>query len=221
METAIVSDTHGYLPEINPEFPTDLFIHCGDLCPVTNHNVEFQANFVNDKFIPWINSVPAKNKVFIAGNHDFVFDYYPDLIDWNSLDDSVKYLKDSFVTVDGLKVYGTPWVPIYGRWAFMRSEEELRILYGNIPLDTNILVTHGPPFGILDANPSGHNCGSKTLLDKVFQLKQLNLHCFGHIHQSRGMHQSERNLWVDFVNAASVDEDYELRKHYITSLMLS
>ena len=107
------------------------------------------------------------------------------------------YLEQGVATVEGFKVFGCPWsLPVWG--VFQRNELELKVKYAQIPEDTDILISHGPPFGILDKVLEGDNVGSKELLARVSELKKLKLVVFGHIHESSGIDGM-------FVNAAVVN----------------
>lgn len=125
--------------------------------------------------------------------------------------DDFSYLLDDSDTIDELKIWGSPWTPEFYDWHFMKKRgEELREVWRKIPEDTDILVTHGPPFGILDKNAMGEPCGCEELAKAVERIKP-KLHVFGHIHGGYG--RMERT-WADgsktiFVNAAHMDEDYE------------
>ena len=110
------------------------------------------------------------------------------------------YLEDSAVELLGLKVYGSPWQPFYGGWAFnLHRGPDLAAMWAKIPDDITILVTHGPPEGILDRNNWGENVGCRDLLGRVMELRP-RLHVFGHIHEAAGRLDT---LYTTFVNAAT------------------
>jgi Icc-related predicted phosphoesterase len=96
------------------------------------------------------------------------------------------FLNDSSITVQGLVVHGSPWTPRYGFWAFMADEHQLQQHWELIPDHTDILLTHGPPRGILDQTEHGIHAGSHTLRQRIHHLHQLKLAAFGHIHEARG-----------------------------------
>src|SRR3954452_2707665 len=98
-----VSDLHGTLPAIPP---CDLLLIAGDICPVTNHGVAFQAQWLHREFCDWLKKVPARKTVFIAGNHDFVFEQAKELLPRNW---PATYLQDSGIRWEGLNIWGTPW----------------------------------------------------------------------------------------------------------------
>ncbi len=195
MKISAISDNHGYLPRIEP---CDLLLIAGDICPARDHSVFAQSQFLAGPFADWLNEIPARRIVGIAGNHDFIFEKSPDLIPkslrWN-------YLQDASVEIEGLKIYGTPWQPWFYDWAFNLSEEELAKKWEMIPADTDILVVHGPPYGFGDVNTSGAHCGSPSLRDAIFRIKP-KLCVF---HEGRGRWSDQG---VELANVTVVDVKY-------------
>lgn len=214
MKVAAIADIHGFLPTI-PE--CDLFIISGDICPVSNHNVDYQVNWLNSTFRSWMREVPAKCKVICAGNHDFCFEQRFNLIEPDGV---YHLLQDSYIHYEGLKIYGTPWNLWFGGWAFNLHENKIEEKWAKIPDDTNILVLHQPPYGYGDKVyeninndneekwPNIIHVGSTTLVERLTQLKQLKLATFGHIHSGRG---EWRLNDVVLANVAVVDESYKLK----------
>ncbi len=198
-----ISDLHGYLPKI-PD--CDLLLIGGDICPDAESLL--QAKWMDVALRDWLESVPAKDIVAVAGNHDLIFERAPQLL---PKDLKWHYLQDDMVEVGGFKIFGSPWIsPIWG--AFNRGEESLARKYNNIPDNTDIVISHGPPFGIRDLAPKrfydddtkwpeGEHCGSPSLHERVFIIKP-RLVLFGHIHEGHGV--SELNDII-FVNAALCD----------------
>lgn len=194
MRLVVVSDTHTYHNRI--AIPDgDVFIHCGD------------ATFRGDvaelgAFDNWLATLPHKHKLFVPGNHDLALQYNPGLIQ------NATVLIDQEITIDGVKFYGFPWVPTYGNWAFMLDDESDEFLdkAQQIPKDTQILISHGPPTSIRDWNNRGGHCGSETLFHQLAELTNLKYHFFGHIHEAHGS-DSLRN--IQFVNASICNYRYE------------
>jgi Icc-related predicted phosphoesterase len=200
------SDLHGFLPKI-PE--CDLLLIGGDICP--DAQTPLQANWLSVAFRDWLDTVPAKEIVGVAGNHDIVFEKSPQLLPerlrW-------RYLEDDLVELFGFKIYGLPWItPIWG--AFNRDEEGLARKYKNIPDDADIIISHGPPYGIRDGAPRRfytddtkwpdvEHCGSASLTERIHDIKP-KLVLFGHIHEGYGI--SEFNDII-FVNASIMDVTY-------------
>lgn len=146
-------------------------------------------------------------KIVIAGNHDFCFeDERSDKAEMILEDHGIIYLNDSGVVIDGLKIWGSPIQPDFFNWAFNRKRgEEIKKHWDLIPNDTNILITHGPPYGISDLCAHGERVGCEELFLKVNELRDLSVHAFGHIHEGYGVNSINE---VQFINACSLDEKY-------------
>lgn len=200
------SDTHSKHKQV-PIPEGDIFIHAGDLTPRGNHN-EFISvgnwfRQLKDRF---------KHRIFIAGNHDFSLMWNKRMILDAYFDPEVIYLQDSGIELEGIKFYGTPWVPWFHQWAFMKFEDELKAHWDAIPEDTDVLITHCPPYDILDMESEPRRCGSLTLADRVKQLKNLKHHVFGHIHEAYGQKTVEYGQnpshTVTFHNVAALNGEY-------------
>ena len=176
MKIACVSDTHGYHDRIKVYPKADVFVFAGD-CSQTGKGVDlFQ-------FSAWINKLPYQHKIVIAGNHDWGL--YRDLTFGSRLfEKDTYYLLDQEIVINGVKFFGSPWTPEFCGWAFMKEDYELEDKWSRIPKDTDVLVTHGPPYGYLDSTNHGP-AGSSTLLDRVNKMN-IKVHIFGHIHEDRG-----------------------------------
>lgn len=176
MRLVLMSDSHTYHQQI--EVPDgDIFIHCGDATfnGARKEIVEFNR---------WLGTLPHTNKLFVAGNHDFLFE--EDAEQAESLMTNAIYLKDSMVDIQGIKVWGSPWVNKFFDWAFMLPEEGLKVMFDKIPTGIDVLATHGPPWGILDTVNRGGHAGSKELY-KAIRRAMPKIVCFGHIHEGYGM----------------------------------
>jgi calcineurin-like phosphoesterase family protein len=205
MKIVAIADLHGYLPEIPP---ADVFLLAGDICPVRDHSLKRQAKWVWDEFRPWLMSVPAKYKFGIAGNHDFIAQEDPSLM----YDLPWEYLQDEPFQFEDEVVYGTPWVPTFGQWAFMDDEDKLVDKWKKIPDTTTILLSHGPMAGYGGFTARDVDAGSTTMRDRVENLKHLRFHAFGHIHEAYGDY--ERHLETGLVlhsNVSFVDLHYRPR----------
>jgi GNAT superfamily N-acetyltransferase len=199
-----LSDTHNCNHEIKvPD--GDILIHAGDA------TVRGTLPEVED-FLTWFSGLPHRHKIFVAGNHDWLFEIDNRLARLLAAHFKIKYLQDSFVEIEGLKIYGAPWQPRFYDWAFnLDRGAEMAAKWHLIPADIDVLITHGPPHGILDEVPNKHrreNAGCEELrlrVEEISRLNKLKLHVFGHIHCGYG--QSEE-FGVKFVNASVCDESY-------------
>lgn len=204
MKVLLLSDTHGLHLRMPEELfpPADMVIHSGD-CSNRGYLTEIEG------FLKWFNGLPYKYKVFIAGNHDFGFQQEPEKVkELLANYPDIIYLQDSEVIIEGIKIYGSPWQPWFHNWAFnLQRGKEIEEKWKLIPIDTNILITHGPPYGVGDFVPNGENVGCRDLLDVVAtKLPKLELHVFGHIHYSYGVVYKQN---IKFVNASTCTEQYE------------
>ncbi len=196
MRIICISDTHDMFREL--EVPDgDLLLHAGDLSR-TGSVSEVTAS------LDWLRSLPHPHKVVIAGNHDRCLAKEGA----RQMMSGLTYLVDETCTVGGVRIFGSPWSPAQGQWAFQAERgEDLFRCWERIPLDTQILVTHGPPFGILDTHRNGTDLGCKDLLAKVYEVRPA-LHLFGHVHESYGFCRKE-DIETLFVNASSSSLGYK------------
>ena len=197
MRICFISDTHKHHNCMKFDIPEcDLLIHAGDIC-----GSGYSLKSVN-QFLYWYDSlVQAKNKILVAGNHDRVFENIPDRVqEVISKYNNVIYLQDECVVIDGVKIYGSPWQPAFCNWAFNleRNGNELFEKWNNIPQDTDILVTHGPPKYILDhCKYGGDHAGCGILRSQIFDRLNLRIHHFGHIHECYGTKYEQGVLFVN------------------------
>jgi Icc-related predicted phosphoesterase len=196
-----LSDTHNCNEQITvPD--GDVLIHAGD---ATIRGTQREV----EEFLVWFSSLPHQFKIFVAGNHDWLYETNNHFARLLTADFNIKYLQDSSVEYEGFKIYGSPWQPRFYDWAFnLNRGAEIAEKWKLIPDDTDILITHGPPHGILDEVPHKffiENTGCEELRKKVEAIRP-KLHIFGHIHCGYG--QTEK-FGVKFVNASNCDESYE------------
>lgn len=198
-----ISDLHGSFPKLAGG---DLLIVAGDLTARDEPKQHID-------FLWWLADQDYKKVVLIAGNHDGYYEKSLNKIEFTTY--GVTYLQDSGCEFEGLKIYGSPWTPEFCNWHFMlpRESDELKAKWDLIPNDTDILITHGPSYGILDTTcqfPTKFDrCGCPLLREAVERVKP-RLHVFGHIHWSHGQvllkHEGPNTICV---NAAYMDEDYQ------------
>lgn len=200
-----ISDTHNLHDRIDvPD--GDVLIHAGDF------TMGGRVAEVN-RFAAWFAGLPHPHKVLVAGNHDWLFERSPAAA--RALVAEVAYLQDAGAEVAGLRIWGSPWQPWFHDWAFnLARGEAIRAKWDLIPGDVDILVTHGPPMGILDGiptafgddgDPAPMHVGCADLLEAVQRVRP-RMHLFGHIHEGYGEvdHGGTR-----FVNASNCDADYQ------------
>lgn len=196
---ACVSDLHGQLPDLS-DLDFDALLIGGDIVPVSSHKDTHQAIWLDNEFKNWLRSI-GKPIFGVAGNHDFIFErrrMFVPRLPWT-------YLQDSGCEFEGLKIWGSPWQPEFGNWAFNKTESELREVWAAIPDDTDILLLHGPPHGYGDlVKPRRENVGSHSLLRRILEI-QPRLAVFGHIHEGYGSYRIGETIAI---NAARVDFKY-------------
>lgn len=228
-----ISDTHGLHDKIVvPE--CDVVIHTGDIGGYTN-----TYDLIN--FLIWFEKLPARKKIFIGGNHDIILDKnhsHKSNIDFlqrmilgqhhkealSIIENyDVKYLCDKDYVFEGVKFYGSPYSPSFHRdfWVFNADRgNEINKIWSKIPSDVNILLTHTPPYNILDdvreqkkENELNSHVGCKDLLNVIKKrLHSLSLHAFGHIHENTGV----QRLYISnkrhclFSNGAVVNDRNEI-----------
>jgi predicted phosphohydrolase len=198
MRVVCISDTHLIHQMVNLKVPDgDILIHAGD---GTNDGTLGEVV----EFVRWLGGFPHKHKILIAGNHDWLFQKESARAK-ALLPASITYLQDSAAKIERLKIYGSPWQPAFMGWAFnLPRGRPMRKKWKRIPDDTDILITHGPPAGILDQAYGGESVGCADLRETIDRIKP-KLHVFGHIHKSYG---STVLGATQFVNASICNEEY-------------
>jgi Icc-related predicted phosphoesterase len=194
----VISDTHGLQGLIGCLPEAEILIHAGDFM---NYGTKISEAL---NFNSWLKDIPIKHKLVCGGNHDRLFELQ---YSSRNLITGGIYLENESIAVEGIKFYFSPYTPAFNDWAFNMTREQLKENWKKIPDDTEFLVTHGPPYGILDqAVKGGEHFGDIELLHRVKQLTKLKYHVFGHIHGSRGIAPS---VWgPTFVNASFLNEQY-------------
>ncbi len=208
LKIVCISDTHCRLRKVSiPE--GDILVHSGDLTFSGNISETSQElrelGRYRDKF---------KAIILVEGNHDWLGARNPELMAQMCEDNGITLLRDSGVTVEGLKFYGSPWQPEFCNWSFnLPRGQALKEKWDLIPMDTQVLLTHSPPMGILDGvdrfNKGEYeleHVGCVDLYNRVMELKDLKLHVFGHLHFSYGQLKMGDTA---FVNASINTEQYK------------
>jgi len=202
LSIVIISDTHNKHWQIQPEdLPVaDVIIHCGDFTSMG------YAHEIKD-FMRWYSKLHQyEYRLLIAGNHDFLFETYPVLAK-EHIPDNVIYLEDSGIEILGKYFYGTPVQKPFNNWAFNRPEEKMKQHWEAIPSNTDVLITHSPPYMVRDFTEHGNeNIGSPSLYDEVVNRIKPIVSLMGHVHEGYGVtiHRD-----ITFINASSLNRKYE------------
>jgi predicted phosphodiesterase len=219
MKITFISDTHTKHHEMTNDLQGGpILVHCGD---VSSRGAKWEVK----DFLEWFDSLPYMHKIMIPGNHDFFFDwdrkartpqgqirFGNSKIQKEEVDElinqfpNIHILNDSGVTIEGIRFWGSPITPWFHDWAYNRFGNEIEDHWNMIPEGTDILITHGPPYGIKDQVIRGNeNVGCQFLLDKIKQIKP-KIHAFGHIHEADGIEKVDDTI---FINASSLSFRYE------------
>jgi Icc-related predicted phosphoesterase len=194
----VISDTH--LRHDGWDVPDgDILVHCGD------HTVWGTVREVSAA-LEWFAALPHRRKVMVAGNHDFLFQRDLRTV-WKMLvDKRMAYLQDNGIAMMGLRIWGTPWSRTRsGDWAFNNDGGPgIQKAWEKIPEDLDLLISHSPPGGILDAAYDADTTGCPLLMEAVRRAAP-KYHVFGHIHESYGRKVVGPTT---FVNAAVCDLFY-------------
>lgn len=179
----------------------DVLVFAGDMMTAGWDHFEIIS------FNKWLGTLPHPHKIVIAGNHDRLFETNPTYC--QTLLSNAIYLKNSGCEIGGLKFWGSPYTPAFCNWAFNLEPEQLQAHWAQIPDNTDVLITHGPPYGVLDkAHPRHDHLGDNTLLG-VAQIVQPFLHVCGHIHGGHGQEVYGNPDYPTLcVNASLVNEAY-------------
>jgi predicted phosphodiesterase len=197
MRIVMLSDTHSLHSQLASP-PGDLLIHAGD-AGRRGTLEELRA------FNEFLGQLPHPQKVFVAGNRDYSFQRQPEE-SRKKLTNAV-YLQDDEITVDGVRIYGSPWQPPFMDTAFnLPRGGPLREKWALIPEGIDILVTHTPPYGICDRTLRGEPAGCEDLLEAVRRIKP-KVHVFGHIHEGYGRREESG---IVFINASVTDASMQL-----------
>lgn len=203
MKIIATSDLHGDLPDI-PE--CDLLLIAGDVCPLDSHDPHVQLNWLKGHFRPWLERQPVTDIVWVAGNHDFGCE---SSTGWDHIARNFPgtYLIDKAVEVQGKVIYGFPWTPNLSHLAFYAREKAWQYIAEDIPYDTDILLMHAPPAGIVTgrSHPLQWAAPHPLLKEIVLRVKP-ELCIFGHIHEGFG---EDKVRDVKFVNVSYKDEFYD------------
>ncbi|MCW3073682.1 MAG: metallophosphoesterase [Flaviaesturariibacter sp.] len=194
-----ISDTHCRHKSL--KLPKgDAIIHSGDL------TYKGKKEEVLD-FLSWFKGLNYTHKIFIAGNHDFFFEKEGKRSIEGYIPSNIIYLNDSGTNINGINIWGSPITPWHFDWAFNKKRgRDIARHWNLIPSDTDLLITHGPPYSILDQVLNERPVGDRDLLKRVGELKP-KVHVFGHIHEAYGKCTKDGTR---FYNVCNLNEHYEL-----------
>lgn len=199
MKFVAISDSHNHHHSLKLP-PADCILHSGD---ISGRGSQEEV----ENFLQWFSSLNQyRYKIFIAGNHDFLFEKEPELA-LSLVPDNIIYLQDNSITIEGIKIYGSPIQPRFFNWAFNKERgQEIKYYWDLIEEDIDILLTHGPPKGIGDRCENGYRAGCQDLLEKVQSIRP-KFHIFGHIHEDYSQQEVDGTV---FINASVLNRNYQL-----------
>ena len=212
-----ISDTHTKQKVLDGLLPGgDILIHAGDFMNSGYNPMDATM------FFKWFDEIDNYDtKVFISGNHDRWMQNKPEEVKGILTEyKTIEYLEDDLLIlgegeyIDMIKIWGTPWQPEFFNWAFnVPRGEQIKEKWDKIPVNTDVLIVHGPPYGKLDYVPSSReNVGCDELLKKIDEIKPKIVVC-GHIHEGRGMVNHNGTL---IINASILNDRYEFRYKPLT-----
>jgi Icc-related predicted phosphoesterase len=210
MKILALSDTHSKHRKVEIDSTgIDVLLHCGDI--TAQGEIHVLKDFAN-----WLKDLPIPHKNVICGNHELGYEFgykRPEMLKIFE-DAGINYLENSEIVIDGIKFYGSPVTPFFHDWEWnYQRGEQIKKFWDKIPDDTNVLMTHGPPYGIVDLVEDdifnkGRDLhqGCEELAKRVKQLKKLKLSCHGHLHHSAS--KIEVINGTTFANVAIMNDRY-------------
>ena len=205
-----ISDTHGFHSQLVIPEGIDLVIHTGD---ASNYLDPYSNEPEVRKFIDWYEQISIPNKIFIPGNHDTSIER--GLVRASDfISRGIHILNHDWMDVNGIKIFGSPYTPTYGQWAFMKSRETINRVWEQIPEGMDIIAVHGPCKGILDLSRDRQNvlefCGDGALRKHVLNRVKPKYFLSGHIHNFEDIINTGFRYLPDygitFSNAAGVTD---------------
>lgn len=220
MRILALSDLHGQLPHPDGWPPADVLVIAGDICPDFRGNIRAkeasQRMWWQMHFLPWFQALPYENKHLTWGNHD-----------WLDFPGSTFAHVDELVEIEGKTIWFSPWSNRFMDWNWMLGAKDMQRAMEQIPDGTNVIVSHGPPFGYGDeaARGLGH-LGSPELFTAMLRVRPDAIIC-GHIHGGHGeyahrhepillnpeaplMEQQALVKLTRIYNVSMVDESYDM-----------
>lgn len=225
IKVVAISDIHGYLPKDLPE--GDVLCIAGDIMPLdVQSDLAASISWFLLDFKPWAEASHFKKVIFVAGNHDFMFQWIghdknrtgaevmKKLLGNHKKDSKLVYLQDSSFEFEGKRFYGTPWIEDLERWAFYASPEELEKKWSTIPKKCDVFISHMPPrrSGLGMVLQPGWNYGSdygSQLLAEILNTRTIKHAICGHVHS--GQHAELQYNGCICTNVSLKDEDYKVK----------
>lgn len=218
MKVIIMGCIHEQHEQLNPWMidnidDTDYIIVTGDVANSSVASINYNPMM---NFLEWLNgwNVPS---IFVPGNHDTSYQAnMVDSIDMENLNNITPLIHES-VTInvgdESYNVFGSPYTPAFGEgWAYNVKRNKLDKYWAEIPDNTDIIITHGPPKGVRDLTDDSYGSGGKiqvgckSLLNHVHRVKPI-IHCFSHLHDEKDIYNHGiSEMWgTKFINCSIVD----------------
>eukprot|EP01084_Bolivina_argentea_P150264 262431_1 len=218
-----ISDTHMRHNQFSKQniipFKKDvinILIHSGDFTQRVKLTKDGEMPSQIKDFKAWFASQPHHKKIIIAGNHEIAFNHFNKKYIQSKIfnDKNVIYLQDEGINLYGIKIYGTPWTSST-KMGFSANKKQLKKIWKLIPNDTDILITHLPPKGIMDTafkskynftevcaicgylHPQYRHWGNQDLINEVVNRIKPKAHLFGHVHQCSGFEVMNNILFIN------------------------
>lgn len=194
MRIVCVSDTHNQRPDL-PD--GDILIHAGDMT-IRGYRIEVYRQ------LGWLemNRSRYREIIVVPGNHDLYFEEHAAAAQADCDAADIRLLHNSMLDIDGIRFYGSAHTPMYHSWGFMLEEPQIAEAWSAIPEGVNVLITHGPPEGVLDTSYRG-SIGCPHLRQAVERVRP-RAHIFGHAHEGRGVLERDGTLYVNTACAPTV-----------------
>ena len=214
MKLWLISDTHNQHASLNVPHDVDAVLHCGDESESGNawlNEPESRA------FFSWFCQLDIPAKFFVPGNHSTAIEQ--GLITPNDYPD-ITFLIHQQTEWRGLQIFGSPYTPMFFNWSYMKPRPELEPIWQTIPAGIDILITHGPPKGVLDVTKDFEtrkpvHVGSLSLTKHVEERIKPKLHAFGHIHDEPNIFNfgSDQRGSTQFINCSCCNLAGRLKNH--------
>lgn len=204
-----ISDTHSQHGQLQVPPDIDIVVHSGD---ATNIFDPLKNLIEMQEFLEWFSALPIHRKIFVPGNHDTSVEknlIQRDIIKNHGID----LLIDEEIVIEDVRFWGSPWTPRFGNWAWMVDRGVINRKWDRIPDNTEVLITHGPPYGVLDATYNQQNnvelVGCSALMKRIRKL-QPQISMFGHVHSTHDIRNTGmreiNGLQTRFSNGSCCDD---------------